>query len=62
MRLGAYECRLVPGTKAHAAFRAELISERHRHRYEFNNDYRERFEAAGMRVLRARARTARWSR
>jgi CTP synthase len=49
MRLGAFDCRLVPGTKAHAAFRADTISERHRHRYEVNNDYRERLEAAGLR-------------
>jgi CTP synthase len=49
MRLGAFDCRLAPGSRAHAAFRAELISERHRHRYEVNNDYRGRLEAAGMR-------------
>jgi CTP synthase len=49
MRLGAFQCRLEPGSKAHAAFRTELISERHRHRYEVNNDYRSRLEAAGMR-------------
>jgi len=49
MRLGAFECRLTPGSRAHAAFRTELISERHRHRYEVNNDYRSRLEAAGMR-------------
>jgi CTP synthase len=49
MRLGAFDCRLAPGSRAHAAFRADLISERHRHRYEVNNDYRARLEAAGMR-------------
>jgi CTP synthase len=49
MRLGAFDCRLKPGSKAQAAFRSEMISERHRHRYEVNNDYRERLEAAGMR-------------
>ena len=48
MRLGAFDCRLAPGSRAHAAFRAELISERHRHRYEVNNDYRTRLESAGM--------------
>jgi CTP synthase len=48
MRLGAYKCKLVPGTKAAAAYKAEVISERHRHRYEFNNDYRERFQQAGL--------------
>jgi CTP synthase len=48
MRLGAFDCRLHPDTKAHAAFGAELISERHRHRYEVNNDYRARLEAGGL--------------
>jgi CTP synthase len=48
MRLGAYECRLRPGTRAHAAYGADLVSERHRHRFEFNNDYRARFERAGV--------------
>ena len=48
MRLGAFDCRLAPGTKAHAAFGADLISERHRHRYEVNNDYRVRLAEAGM--------------
>ena len=48
MRLGAYETVLREGTKAHACYRADRISERHRHRYEFNPDYREAFEAAGM--------------
>jgi CTP synthase len=48
MRLGAYDCKLVPGTRAHAAYRADVVSERHRHRYEFNNNYRRMFEDAGM--------------
>ena len=48
MRLGAYECKLTPGTKAFAAFRTGTIRERHRHRYEVNNDYRERLAAAGL--------------
>ena len=48
MRLGAYDCRLVPGTKAHAAYGTEVVSERHRHRFEFNNDYRARFNEAGV--------------
>jgi CTP synthase len=39
MRLGAYKCVLKPGTKAHAAYGADVIYERHRHRYEFNNAY-----------------------
>ena len=44
MRLGAYRCTLKPGTKAHAAYGADVIFERHRHRYEFNNQYRQRLE------------------
>ncbi len=48
MRLGAYECRLKPGSIPAKAYGRELIKERHRHRFEFNNEYRDRFEAAGM--------------
>ena len=48
MRLGAYPCRLKPGTKAYEAYGVKDISERHRHRYEFNNAYQERLESAGM--------------
>ena len=48
MRLGSYDCALKEGTKAREAYGAEMIKERHRHRYEFNNDYRERLEAAGL--------------
>ncbi|MGD8397182.1 MAG: gamma-glutamyl-gamma-aminobutyrate hydrolase family protein, partial [Candidatus Eiseniibacteriota bacterium] len=47
---GGYTCHLVPGTRAAAAYQAETVLERHRHRYEFNNDYREIFEKHGMRV------------
>ncbi|MDR1049208.1 MAG: CTP synthase [Synergistaceae bacterium] len=50
MRLGAYECDLVPGTMAHRAYGTSRISERHRHRYEFNNAYRRRLEDAGLKV------------
>jgi CTP synthase len=49
MRLGAMPCKLSPGSLAHKLYRADLVSERHRHRYEFNNAYRARFEAAGVR-------------
>lgn len=49
MRLGAYPCTLTPGTIAAEAYGTTSIEERHRHRFEFNNAYRERFEAAGMR-------------
>ena len=48
MRLGAYDCRLRPGSKVAKAYGEEYIRERHRHRYEFNNDYRECYESAGM--------------
>jgi len=48
MRLGLYPCRLVPGTHAAQAYGADLIQERHRHRFEFNNAYREMLEKAGM--------------
>ncbi|GAB4271246.1 MAG: CTP synthase [Candidatus Promineifilaceae bacterium] len=48
MRLGAYPCKLVPGTKAAEAYGTDLISERHRHRWEFNNSYREMMERGGM--------------
>ena len=48
MRLGAYPCELKPGTLAHHIYGKTLISERHRHRYEFNNKYLNQFEANGM--------------
>lgn len=48
MRLGAYDCRLEPGSLAAEAYGATDIRERHRHRFEFNNEYRGRFESAGM--------------
>ena len=48
MRLGAYPCKVKEGTRLYGAYQRPLIFERHRHRYEFNNDYRERFERAGM--------------
>lgn len=51
MRLGAYDCVLRPGSKAAQAYGAELVSERHRHRFEFNDEYRERFEQAGMQCV-----------
>jgi CTP synthase len=48
MRLGRYPCRVIPGTKAYAAYREELIDERHRHRYEFNNDFRGALTEKGL--------------
>jgi len=51
MRLGAYDCILQKGSKAYKAYGKEQISERHRHRFEFNDEYKERFEAAGMKCV-----------
>ena len=48
MRLGAYPCAVKSGTMLHKAYGQDSISERHRHRYEFNNDYRAEFEEHGM--------------
>ena len=48
MRLGAQACLLMPGTLARATYGKDVITERHRHRYEFNNRYRERLQAAGL--------------
>ncbi len=51
MRLGAYDCHLREGSAAAEAYGTTDVRERHRHRFEFNNDYRERFEAAGMKCV-----------
>jgi CTP synthase len=48
MRLGSYPCHLVPGTKAAEAYNQAIVYERHRHRYEFNNDFRDVFEKKGV--------------
>ena len=48
MRLGGYDCAVVPGTLAHRLYGASTVRERHRHRFEYNNAYRERFEQAGF--------------
>ena len=48
LRLGNYECTLVPNTLASKIYKEEKILERHRHRYEFNNKYKEQLEAKGM--------------
>ena len=50
MRLGASDPTVYPGTKAAELYGTDSISERHRHRYEFNPAYREQIEAAGMKV------------
>jgi CTP synthase len=48
MRLGSYPCVLTPGSKAHQAYDELQVHERHRHRFEFNNQYRAQFAAHGM--------------
>lgn len=48
MRLGQYPCKIIPGTLAYSTYNQELVYERHRHRYEVNNEYREIFEKHGM--------------
>ncbi len=48
MRLGSYPCRIKPGTKTHKAYQEDLIDERHRHRFEFNNAYAHQLTEAGM--------------
>jgi len=50
MRLGSYPCVLVEGSKAHEAYGSLLVHERHRHRYEFNNQYQQQFTAHGLLV------------
>ena len=51
MRLGAYDCALQEGSKAYEAYGQKHIQERHRHRFEFNNEYKAQFEAAGMKCV-----------
>jgi CTP synthase len=48
MRLGSYPCHLVPETIAAKAYQEEIVTERHRHRFEFNNEYREQLEEGGL--------------
>jgi CTP synthase len=48
MRLGGFPCRLLPGTRARDAYGADEVTERHRHRYEYNNEYRAELEQAGL--------------
>lgn len=50
MRLGKYPCKLVPGSRAYAAYDQEVVEERHRHRHQFNNIYRKLITEQGMRV------------
>ena len=51
MRLGSYDCELKKGTKTSKAYGEKVISERHRHRYEFNNAYRDALEEKGLEVV-----------
>jgi CTP synthase len=48
MRLGSWECKLKDGSKIHEIYNSQTIHERHRHRYEYNNKYKEQLEAAGL--------------
>lgn len=50
MRLGLYPCKIIKSTKSEEAYKEDLIYERHRHRYEFNNTYKEQFARAGLRI------------
>jgi CTP synthase len=50
MRLGAWKCKVQPDTRTKSAYDADVIWERHRHRYEFNNDYRKQFDEAGLTI------------
>ncbi len=50
MRLGAYPAHLKEGSKARALYGKELVYERHRHRYEFNNEFRDKIESKGMKI------------
>ncbi|RCT54818.1 CTP synthase [Winogradskyella sp. KYW1333] len=50
MRLGAWDCDIVEGSIAHSVYNEKRIKERHRHRFEFNNDYKDQIESAGMKA------------
>ncbi|GGX09500.1 CTP synthase [Aquimarina muelleri] len=57
MRLGSWDCELVENSKVLEAYGTSLITERHRHRYEYNNDYREQLEEAGLRTTGVNPKT-----
>ena len=57
MRLGAYNCQLKPKSKMSEAYNTDKISERHRHRYEFNNEYLKKFEDNGMKATGVNPKT-----
>ncbi|MBP5655071.1 MAG: CTP synthase [Clostridiales bacterium] len=50
LRLGSYPCNLVSGTVIESLYKTDAIAERHRHRYEYNNDYREQLEGVGLKI------------
>lgn len=50
LRLGLYPCKVMPNSLAHTLYQEPIIYERHRHRYEFNNAYRDRFVADGYKI------------
>lgn len=50
LRLGSYPCKIIKGTKTHKLYKKEEISERHRHRYEFNNSFKEKLEEEGLKI------------
>ena len=51
MRLGAYDCKVLKGSRTYEAYQKTEVSERHRHRYEFNNQYQEEYEKNGMKCV-----------
>ena len=57
MRLGAWDCKISKESKAFNAYKSELISERHRHRFEFNNDYLKALEGSGMKATGVNPKT-----
>ena len=48
LRLGSYDCAIAPGTLAYRCYEKELVKERHRHRYEFNNAFKDKFDGSDM--------------
>jgi len=57
MRLGAWDCELTENSKVFEAYNSKQISERHRHRYEFNNAYKQQIEDAGMKTTGVNPKT-----
>ena len=57
MRLGAWDCKITKDSKVFDAYKSEMISERHRHRYEFNNEYLSQIEEAGMKATGVNPKT-----